>query len=69
MFDEHTGRRIASLAGKGLADPRSLTLEEVREVCGSALTQVPDHLKPSRADDLRQALARALGLDADESPG
>lgn len=38
----HTSPRIAALAAKGLADPASLKPQEVREVCASALAQVPD---------------------------
>jgi len=34
---------LASLASQGLFDPASLTLDEVRAVCATALTRVPDH--------------------------
>ena len=40
--NEHTSARIGSIASRGLHDPASLTLEEIREVCGSALTQIAD---------------------------
>src|SRR5258708_5260814 len=38
-MDEHTSARIGSIAARGLTDPASLTLEEIKEVCGSALSQ------------------------------
>jgi hypothetical protein len=34
---------IASLASQGLFDPASLSLDEVRAICATALTHVPDH--------------------------
>jgi len=36
---EYTSERVAAIAARGLDDPASLTLEEIRAVCGSALTQ------------------------------
>ena len=36
---EQTSARVASIASRGLDDPASLTFEEIRTVCGSALTQ------------------------------
>jgi hypothetical protein len=40
---EETSRCIRAIAARGLADPTSLTPEEVQAICGSALTQAPDH--------------------------
>jgi hypothetical protein len=40
-FLEHP--KIASLASQGLADPASLSPDDVRAVCATALTRVPDH--------------------------
>lgn len=34
---------ISSLASQGLFDPASLSLDEVRAICATALTRVPDH--------------------------
>jgi hypothetical protein len=34
---------IASLASQGLFDPASLSLDEVRAICATALTHIPDH--------------------------
>lgn len=34
---------IASLASQGLCDPSSLTLDDVRAICATALARVPDH--------------------------
>ncbi len=42
-FNETTSHRVASIAARGLRDPSSLTLDEIQEVCGSALTQAPDN--------------------------
>jgi hypothetical protein len=42
MFDENTSARIAAIAARGLHDPGSLSLDEIRAVCGTALTQVSD---------------------------
>ena len=41
--NEKTSPRIASIAARGLKDPASLSLEEIREICGSVLTQAPDN--------------------------
>jgi hypothetical protein len=35
--------RLASLASQGLTDPASLTPDDVRAICATALTRVPDH--------------------------
>ena len=35
--------KIASLASQGLFNPASLTLDDVRAICATALTRVPDH--------------------------
>jgi hypothetical protein len=35
--------QVASIASKGLFDPQSLSLDEIRAVCGIALRHVPDH--------------------------
>lgn len=37
---EETSVDVASIAARGLEDPRSLTPDEIKAVCGSALTQV-----------------------------
>jgi hypothetical protein len=46
---ETTSPKVAALAAKGLADPASLTPQEIRQVCASALTQAPD------ADEVAEA--------------
>jgi hypothetical protein len=51
--DEHTSRRIARIAARGLRHPASLTLEEVQEVCGSALDQARDHYEKHMAHRIR----------------
>ena len=35
--------KVASLASQGLFDPASLTLDDVRAICATALARVPDH--------------------------
>jgi len=40
---ETTSQRIARLAAIGVKNPELLTLEEIQAICGSALTQAPDH--------------------------
>ncbi len=40
---EHTNPYIASLASQGLFNPASLSLDDVRAICATALTNVPDH--------------------------
>lgn len=42
---------VASLASRGLSDPASLTLDDVRAICATALTRVPDH----RQDEIVRA--------------
>lgn len=39
MAKEATSARIAKLAAKGMKYPEKLTLDEIKEVCASALTQ------------------------------
>jgi carnitine O-acetyltransferase len=46
--NEKTSKRIASLGGRALRDPGSLTLAEIRELGGSVLTQAPDKPKPKK---------------------
>lgn len=40
--NEQTSARIASLASRAMRDPESLTLEEIRQLGASALTQAPN---------------------------
>ncbi len=42
-FLEHADPHIAFLASQGLANPASLSLDDVRAICATALTRVPDH--------------------------
>lgn len=43
---ERTSAEVASLAAKGLADPASLSPDEIKSVCASALTQPePDRIE------------------------
>ncbi len=39
---EFTSVQIASIAARGLKEPHSLSHDEIRAVCGSALTQAHD---------------------------
>lgn len=45
--NERTSDRVASIAARGLDDPCSLSADEIRTVCASALTQAPDHSLPA----------------------
>lgn len=40
---EFTSPGVAEIAARGLTRPQSLTLDEIRSVCASALTQAADH--------------------------
>jgi hypothetical protein len=42
-FTESTNSKVASLASLGLFDPTSLTPDDVRAICATALMRVPDH--------------------------
>ncbi|UTC28399.1 hypothetical protein GURKE_03920 [Brevundimonas phage vB_BpoS-Gurke] len=42
---EVTSASVASIAARGLRDPGSLTHDEIKKVCASALTQRPSRLK------------------------
>jgi hypothetical protein len=42
-FNDTSSSRVASLAARGLSNPASLTLDDVRAVCATALERVPDH--------------------------
>jgi len=61
-----TSPRVAFLASQGLADPASLSLDDVRAVCATALARVPDHRQVEIVDgrpyyeqiDMALALAR-----------
>jgi hypothetical protein len=47
MRNEKSSKRIAAIAARGLADPESLTLKEIKAVCGSVVTQAPDRKAPA----------------------
>jgi hypothetical protein len=42
-FNEPANPKVAYLASQGLLDPASLTLDDVRAICATALARVPDH--------------------------
>ena len=42
-FIEQANPKVASLASQGLFDPASLTPDDVRAICATALARVPDH--------------------------
>lgn len=46
---EVTSARIGSIAARGLRDPGSLTHEEIKSLCASALTQRPNRVKQAIA--------------------
>ena len=42
-FKDSSSPRVAALASQGLLDPASLWLDDVRAICATALSRVPDH--------------------------
>lgn len=42
-INEPANPKVASLASQGLYDPASLTPDDVRAICATALARVPDH--------------------------
>jgi hypothetical protein len=38
---EETSKQVASIAARGMRRPESLSLDEIRTVCASAVTQRP----------------------------
>lgn len=50
---EVTGPDVASIAAIGVAHPERLSLEEIRSVCGSALTQAPDSVGGFKAPPVK----------------
>jgi hypothetical protein len=42
-LNEPTDSKVASLAALGLFHPTSLTPDDVRAICATALARVPDH--------------------------
>ena len=44
--NEQTSEPVARIAARGLQDPKSLTLAEIRAVCASALAQRDDATSP-----------------------
>lgn len=55
--NEVTSASVASIAARGLRDPGSLTLDEIKKVCASALTQRPNRVKKALT-----AIASAFGV-------
>lgn len=46
--NEKTGKDVASIAGRGLRNPGSLTLREIKKLCASLATQAPDKPKKTK---------------------
>ncbi len=46
--NEKTSKDVASIASKGLRDPKSLTQAEIKRISGSVLTQAPDKPKKGK---------------------
>jgi hypothetical protein len=46
--NETTGKRVGQIASQGLRDPASLTNKQIKTLAASALTQRPDHKRPSK---------------------
>ena len=63
-FIDTSVSRVASLASRGLLDPGSLSLDDVRAVCATALARVPDHRQREivQARPLVEQIDMALAL-------
>jgi hypothetical protein len=65
-------RQMAKIASRGLFAPRSLTPDEIRAICATALMNVPDHRQTAmmearpRYEQIDMALAVARCSDAAE---
>jgi hypothetical protein len=46
--NEKTGSKVGHIASQGLKNPSSLTNKEIKTLAASALTQRPDHKKPTK---------------------
>jgi carnitine O-acetyltransferase len=55
--NEHTSKRIGTIASKAMRDPASLTLAEIRALGASATTQRPDR-KTSKKTPKKKALKK-----------
>ena len=56
--NEHTSKRIGTIASKAMRDPASLTLAEIRALGASATTQRPDR-KTSKKTPAKKALKKS----------
>lgn len=69
MIHEETSARVAKLAARGMRDPNSLSLEEIKSVCASALTQraIEDEFAVVPANE--QSEFTELGEAGEPAPG
>ena len=59
-LEERTNLRcMAKIASRGLFAPRSLTPDEIRAICATALMNVPDHRQAAMVEDVR-AMSRSI---------
>lgn len=63
-FKDTSSPRVASLASQGLFDPGSLSLDDVRAICATALARVPDHrqIEIVKARPLAEQIDMALAV-------
>lgn len=63
-FKDTSSPRVASLASQGLFDPGSLSLDDVRAICATALARVPDHRQSEivKARPLAEQIDMALAV-------
>ena len=63
-FDASANPTVAFLASRGLMDPASLTLDDVRAICATALARVPDHrqMEIVRARPTHEQIDMALAI-------
>jgi hypothetical protein len=64
--NEKTSAKVASVASKGLKDPKSLTAKQVKSVSAAALTQTAD--KGKTAGKTKAAKAPAAKAPAAKAP-
>ena len=70
-LSEPANSKVASLAALGLFDPTSLTPDDVRAICATALARVPDHRQSEivQARPLYEQIDMALAtIRLDERP-
>ena len=62
-LEERTNlRRLAKIASRGLFAPQSLSPDEIRAICATALMNVPDHRQAVMVRRRARAMSRSTSL-------